>query len=76
MTLRDTDETRLLARLEAVLRRFPVEAAGQPSAVPAAAQPTPEGWCLRHATQMKLNHGKDASTWYSHKVDGAWCKGK
>jgi len=68
VTLRDTDETWLLTRLDALLARYPL--------APAADQPTPEGWCLRHATQMKLNHGKDGSTWYSHKTDQGWCKGK
>src|SRR5574341_1126267 len=37
VTLRDSDEQRLLARLEALLKRFPVEEE------PAQAQP--EGWC-------------------------------
>jgi hypothetical protein len=42
----------------------------------AAAQPTPEGWCVRHAVQMKLNHGKDGRQWYSHKTAEGWCKGR
>jgi hypothetical protein len=67
LTLRDSHENRLLARLEAVLQRFPL-----------AAKPvddTPH--CPKHGVPMKLNHGKDGSTWYSHKTaDGQWCKGR
>jgi hypothetical protein len=39
LTLRDTDEARLLARLEAVLQRFPLVV------TPTATQARPEGWC-------------------------------
>ena len=75
-TLRDTDEARLAARLTALLARYPVEPPTSHASAPAA-QPTPEGWCVRHAVQMKLNHGKDSRTWYSHRLgDGSWCKGK
>jgi len=71
LTLRDSDEGRLLARLDAVLQRFPLVVT--PSDTPAR----PEGWCTKHGIAMKLNHGKDGSTWYSHKTaDGHWCKGK
>ena len=70
VTLRDSDEQRLLARLEALLQRFPAEAE------PEGEQALPEGWCRKHSAQMKLNHGKDGSTWYSHKTADGWCKGK
>src|SRR6266705_3163000 len=63
ITLRDTDETRLLARLETLLQRFPVVEEPKESA-------QKEGWCYKHNVQMKLNHGKRGS-WWSHKtVDG------
>jgi hypothetical protein len=40
-------------------------------------QPTDETpQCPRHGVAMKLNHGKDGSTWYSHKTADGWCKGK
>jgi hypothetical protein len=54
VTLRDSDEGRLLARLETLLQRFPAEDAGE--------QESAEGWCTKHSVQMKLNHGKDGST--------------
>jgi hypothetical protein len=66
ITLRDTDETRLLARLETLLQRFPVvEEPKEPA--------QKEGWCYKHNVQMKLNHGKRGS-WWSHKLpNGQWC---
>jgi hypothetical protein len=51
VTLRDSDEQRMLARLGALLQRFPVEAE------PASEQARPEGWCRKHDVQMTLNHG-------------------
>ena len=69
ITLRDTDETKLLARLEALLQRFPVVEEPRESA-------QKEGWCHKHQVQMKLNHGKRGS-WWSHKTpDGQWCNKK
>src|SRR5215831_16063492 len=69
ITLRDTDETRLLARLETLLQRFPVvEEPKEPA--------QKEGWCSEHNAKMKLNHGKRGS-WWSHKMaDGQWCNKK
>jgi hypothetical protein len=66
LTLRDSDEGRLLARLEAVLQRFP--------AVTKPADTTPQ--CPKHGVPLKLNHGKDGRTWYSHKTADGWCKGR
>lgn len=72
LTLRDTDEGRLLARLEDVLQRFPVE---QP-----ASQPQGQGkdWCAIHGVPMRWNEGKDGRKgWYSHRTaQGQWCRGK
>ena len=65
LTLRDSDEGRLLQRLEAVLQRFPV-------AAKSADDTTPQ--CPTHGVAMKLNPGKDGSTWYSHKTADGWCK--
>ena len=70
LTLRDSDEGRLLARLEAVLQRFPLVV--QPSDT----QARPDGWCSTHGVSMKLNHGKGGSTWWSHKTAEGWCKGR
>ena len=67
VTLRDSDEQRLLARLEALLKRFPAE--DEPEQVPA------EGWCKTHGVQMKLRNGEHGA-WWSHKTAEGWCKGK
>src|SRR6266849_674679 len=65
LTLRDSDEGRLLARLDAVLQRFPL-----------VVQPTDDTpRCPTHGVVMTLHHGKDGSTWYSHKTADGWCKG-
>lgn len=69
VTLRDSDEQRLLARLDALLQRFPVEA--EPASEPAQ----PEGWCRKHDVQMTQNH-KEGRSWYSHKTAEGWCKGR
>lgn len=52
----------------------------QPQAPPQAssrAQGHGAGYCAKHGVPMKLNHGKDGSTWLSHKTpEGHWCKGR
>jgi len=66
LTLRDSDEDRLLQRLDAVLQRFPL-----------VVKPTDETpRCPKHGVVMKLNHGKDGSTWLSHRTADGWCKGR
>jgi hypothetical protein len=68
MTLRDSDETRLLHRLEALLQRFPsVEEHSEPE--------PPEGWCSTHSAQM-TRHSNAKGAWWSHKTDQEWCRGK
>ena len=57
VTLRDSDEQRLLARLEALLQRFPAEEE------PRGEQASPEGWCNKHGVQMKLRNS--AHGWWS-----------
>jgi hypothetical protein len=71
LTLRDTDEARLLARLQDVLQQYPVEAARP------AQEPGPEGprWCPKHGDKMTLNQ-KEGRSWWSHKTAEGWCKGK
>jgi hypothetical protein len=79
LTLRDTDEARLLARLDAVMAQYPEDGAAQPpAAAPVApSQPAqPEGWCSKHQCQMKLNDN-ERGKWWSHKTaEGSWCKGR
>src|SRR5262247_3811576 len=69
ITLRDTDETRLLARLETLFQRFQlIEEPKEPA--------QQEGWCAEHNAKMKIHHGK-RGTWRSHKLpNGQWCNKK
>ena len=86
LTLRDTDEARLLARLEEVLQRFPQPQAPAPPA--STGQLTPQqynamtmhrpitGVCPIHQRNMRKNE-KNGRTWWSHQLeDGQWCKGR
>jgi hypothetical protein len=67
LTLRDTDEHRLLARLAAVLARVP--AAAGPAAAPG------EGYCPRHQVAMQARRNATGA-WWSHRTpDGRWCRG-
>jgi hypothetical protein len=72
VTLRDTDETRLLRRLAALLRHYPQTPTPQPPPTHNAAQP---GWCAKHSVQMRHNH-KEGRSWWSHRTAEGWCKGK
>jgi hypothetical protein len=72
LTLRDSDEGRLLSRLEALLLRFPVTD-DSPASSPASEPP--EGWCPIHQVQMK-RFTKGTQSWWSHKTEDGWCKGR
>jgi hypothetical protein len=75
LTLRDTDEQRLLARLQAVLAQYP-RPAQAPGKSQGSSQPQ-EGWCVMHDCAMKQT-SKNGQTWFSHRLpDGhGWCKGR
>lgn len=68
LTLRDTDETRLLQRLDAVLQRFPME---QP---PALASSPPIHSCTLHGPMKESS--KRPGTWYcpAKLSDGSYCQ--
>jgi hypothetical protein len=70
VTLRDSDEQRLLTRLEVLLERFPVEE--EPESAPT---PPAEDWCSLHHVQMKERKGK-YGPFYSHMPPNGWCNGK
>jgi hypothetical protein len=66
--LRDTDEGHLLARLEAVLARFPVEMAS-----PSGAAPTQPPVCKYHGA-MKASSKAPGSFYCTKKLhDGSYC---
>jgi hypothetical protein len=73
ITLRDTNETRLLQRLTALLQQYPVPA---PPATQGPSQGHGKGWCSKHNVQMKL-HQKEGRSWFSHRLpEGGYCKGR
>jgi hypothetical protein len=71
VTLRGTDFASVKAQVEQASQWLKLQA-------PAQRQPagTEQGWCGKHGVAMKLNHGKNGSTWYSHMTVDGWCKGK
>jgi hypothetical protein len=69
LTLRDTDEVRLLCRLEEVLQHFPLPQASSPP------QERGRDWCPIHNVQMRQT-AKEGRSWYSHKTDQGWCEGR
>jgi hypothetical protein len=81
LTLRDTDETRLLSRLHAILVQFPLTPPppADPAPTPAhAPQPPLEerpDWCGIHGTAMARQSNAHGH-WYSHKTADGWCNGK
>jgi predicted nucleic acid-binding Zn finger protein len=79
LTLRDTDESRLLERLTTILRQYPD--LPQPNAKKAiktsgeAPDTGHAGWCPVHDVAMQENE-KDGRRWFSHRTDQGWCKGR
>ena len=73
ITLRDSDEGRLLQRLQAVLAQYPV--AQSAIQAPSQGQGEGKGWCAVHNVAMKLQQ-KGERTWYSHRTDDGFCKGR
>jgi hypothetical protein len=67
VTLRGVDFASVKVQVEAASQWLQAQG-GQPTA------DIPQ--CPTHGVAMKLNHGKDGSTWYSHKTADGWCKGK
>jgi hypothetical protein len=74
VTLRDTDETRLLGRLAALLRQYPQAETQQSTPQPNG--PHKPGWCVKHGVQMRYNQ-KAGRFWYAHRLpDGTWCNNR
>lgn len=74
LTLRDHDETRLLERLQTVLKQYPVEP--KPSTPPQGSGQG-QAWCKVHNVQMQWNAGREGRKgWHSHRTAEGWCKGR
>jgi hypothetical protein len=71
VTLRDTDEHRMLERLQILLAQYPMP---EP---PVRASSPAEGWCSLHNVSMRWNGGKEGRKgWHSHKTADGWCQGR
>ena len=68
VTLRGTDFASVKVQVEAASAWLQAQTPAQASSDP------PQ--CPTHRVPMKLNHGKDGHTWYSHKTADGWCKGQ
>ena len=71
VTLRDTDEHRMLARLQALLAQYPVPQPATPAPTPADTTPQ----CPKHGALKRSTRGKG---WYcpTKNADGTWCPNK
>jgi hypothetical protein len=67
VTLRGTDFASVKAQVEAASTWLQTQSGP-------TAETAPQ--CPKHGVPMKLNHGKNGSTWYSHRTAEGWCKGK
>ena len=73
LTVRGMTPAEFQTNLQAV--RGLLDAPVQASPPPAVPQGQDVHWCRAHQVPMQENH-KDGRTWWSHQVDGHWCKGK
>ena len=62
-----------LERLQAVLAQYPLPEPALQSGPQVSGKA--EGWCAIHQCQMKQTT-KEGRSWWSHRVDGQWCKGR
>jgi hypothetical protein len=77
VTLRDTDEHRMLERLQVLLAQYPA-AQPQAPAQPRRQEPgqsSSPGWCHKHGVQMTQTT-KEGRSWWSHRTADGWCKGR
>jgi hypothetical protein len=74
LTLRDTDEARLLGRLAQILRQYPLETLVQASTSTTLPQATP--LCLYYGAMKESTKAK--GTWYcpAKMADGSYCKAR
>jgi hypothetical protein len=79
VTLRGTSEQEVLARLTTILRQYPIVPSGNAKHPRApSGEPSRKGqpdWCQIHGAAMKETT-KDGRSWWSHRTDEGWCKGR
>ena len=67
VTLRDTSEAQLMARMARLLKTYPT---------PAQQTPADQHLCPKHHVAMKHNTNEKGQSWWSHRTENGWCKGK
>jgi hypothetical protein len=67
VTLRDTHEEQLMARMARLLQAYPT---------PATQMPADQHLCPKHHVAMKRNTNEKGQSWWSHRTEHGWCKGK
>jgi hypothetical protein len=68
VTLRDTSEEHLMARMARLLKAYPTPAHQTSIA--------DQHLCPKHHVPMKLNTNGKGQSWWSHRIADGWCKGK
>ena len=69
VTLRGVDFASVKVQVEQASEWLSTQTPAQPARIE-------QGWCPKHGVGMKLNHGKNGSTWYSHRTAEGWCQGR
>jgi hypothetical protein len=67
VTLRDTNEGQLMARMARLLKAYPT---------PAQQTQADQHLCPKHHVAMKRNTNDKGQSWWSHRTAEGWCKGK
>jgi hypothetical protein len=67
VTLRDTSEGHLMARIARLLKAYPT---------PAHQTQADQHLCPKHHVAMKRNTNDKGQSWWSHRTAEGWCKGK
>jgi hypothetical protein len=79
LTLRGSAEAEVLARLTTILRQYPIVPSGNAKKGMNTSGETADtgqpGWCQIHQAAMRETT-KEGRTWWSHRTDQGWCKGR
>jgi hypothetical protein len=79
LTLRGSAEAEVLARLTTILRQYPIVPSGNAKKGMNTSGETADtgqpGWCQIHRAAMRETT-KEGRTWWSHRTDQGWCKGR
>jgi hypothetical protein len=74
VTLRDSDEQRMLARLAVLLEQYPAPQPAPQASSQGQNEALIKDWCSTHQVRMHQTT-KNGQSWWSHKTPEGWCKG-